>query len=75
MSAGLIVGSAIIDKNKFYRLRCRKIKNSGSAMCFSIHFLSVLGQVYILVAILVAVIVHLVQVCFIFIFYPYYFAC
>ena len=50
MSAGLIVSSAIIDMNKFYRLRCRKIKNSGSAMCFSSHCLSVLGEVYILVA-------------------------
>ena len=50
MSAGLIVSSAIIDMNKFYRLRCRKIKNSGSAMCFSSHYLSVLGEVYILVA-------------------------
>ena len=50
MSAGLIVSSAIIDMNKFYRLRCRKIKNSGSAICFSSHCLSVLGEVYILVA-------------------------
>ena len=50
LSAGLIVSSAIIDMNKFYRLRCRKIKNSGSAMCFSSHCLSVLGEVYILVA-------------------------
>ena len=50
MSAGLIVSSGIIDMNKFYRLRCRKIKNSGSAMCFSSHCLSVLGEVYILVA-------------------------
>ena len=51
MSAGLIVSSAIIDMNKFYRLSGRKIKNSGSAMCFSIHFLSVLGTVYVHVAI------------------------
>ena len=50
MSAGLIVSSAIIDMNKFYRLSGRKIKNSGSAMCFSIHFLSVLGTVYVHVA-------------------------
>ena len=54
MSAGLIVSSAIIDMNKFYRLSGRKIKNSGSAMCFSIHFLSVLGYVYIFGAIFVA---------------------
>ena len=47
MSAGLIVSSAIIDMNKFYRLSGKKIKNSGSAMCFSSHFLSVLGAVYI----------------------------
>ena len=51
MSAGLIVSSAIIDMNKFYRLSGRKIKNSGSAMCFSIHFLSILGTVYTHVAI------------------------
>ena len=47
MGAGLIVSSAIIDMNKFYRLSRRKIKNSGSAMCFSSHFLSVLGEVYL----------------------------
>ena len=46
ISAGLIVSSAIIDMNKFYRLSGRKIKNSGSAMCFSSHYLSVLGEVY-----------------------------
>ena len=51
MSAGLIVSSAIIDMNKFYRLSGRKIKNSGSAMCFSAHFLSVLGSVYIFFAV------------------------
>ena len=50
MTAGLIVSSAIIDMNKLYRLRCRKIKNSGSAMCFSSHYLSVVGEVYIHVA-------------------------
>ena len=59
MSAGLIVSSAIIDMNKFYRLRCRKIKNSGSAMCFSSHCLSVLGEVYILVALVFSLYVGL----------------
>ena len=49
MSAGLIVTSAIIDMNKFYRLSGRKIKNSGIAMCFSSHYLSVLGEVYFFV--------------------------
>ena len=48
MSAGLIVSLAIIDMNKFYRLSGRKIKNSGIAMCFSSHYLSVLGAVYFL---------------------------
>ena len=51
MSAGLIVTSAIIDMNKFYRLSGRKIKNSGIAMCFSSHYLSVLGEVYFSVTI------------------------
>ena len=49
MSAGLIVTSAIIDMNKFYRLSGRKIKNSGIAICFSSHYLSVLGEVYFFV--------------------------
>ena len=51
MSAGLIVSSAIIDMNKFYRLSGRKIKNLGIAMCFSSHYLSVLGEVYFFVTI------------------------
>ena len=51
MGAGLIVSSAIIDMNKFYRLNGRKMKNTASAMCFSTHFLSVLGSVYIFFAV------------------------
>ena len=51
MNAGLIVSSAIIDMNRFYRLNGRKIKNTASAMCFSTHFLSVLGSVYFFVAV------------------------
>ena len=51
MSTGLFVSSAILDMNRFYRLSGRKIKNTVSAMCFSTHFLSVLGSVYFSVAV------------------------
>jgi len=47
MNAGFIFSWAIVDMNE---LRGREIKNTAlSAMCFSIHFLSVLCTVYFLV--------------------------
>lgn len=65
MSAGLIVSSAIIDMNKFYRLNGRKIKNSGIAMCFSSHYLSVLGEVYFFVTL--AFSLYLASTCTVFV--------
>ena len=48
VNAGLIFSWAIVEMNE---LRGREIKNTAlSAMCFSIHFLSVLCTVYVFVA-------------------------
>ena len=51
VSAGLILSSAIINMNKFNRVSGREFINTVSAMCFSIHFLSLLCTVYIAVCI------------------------
>ena len=50
INAGLIFSWAIVDMKKFNRLRDRKIKNTVTAMCVSIHFLSVLCILYFVVA-------------------------
>ena len=51
VSAGFILSSAIIDMNKFNRVSGREVTNTVSAMCFSIHFLSLLCTVYIFVCV------------------------
>ena len=49
-TGGLIFSWAIVNMKKFNRLRDRKIKNTVTAMCVSIHFLSVMCILYLLVA-------------------------
>ena len=52
VNAGRIFSSAIVEMNE---LRGREIKNTAlSAVCFSIHFLSVLCTVYVFVAYVLA---------------------
>ena len=47
--AGPIFSWAIVDMRKINRLSGRKIKNTATAMCVSIHFLSVLCILYFIV--------------------------
>ena len=49
-SAGPIFSWAIVDMRKINRLSGRQIKNTVTAMCVSIHFLSVLCILYFIVA-------------------------
>ena len=48
--AGAIFSLVIVDMRKINRLSGRKIKNTVTAMCVSIHFLSVLCTLYFFVA-------------------------
>lgn len=48
--AGTIFSRAIVDMRKINRSSDRKIKNTVTAMCVSIHFLSVLCTLYFIVA-------------------------